>query len=219
MCWIPARSAFEYSLPVNGQTLDFEARIVTSGPDEVLTIIRSITERKIAERHTAIQYQLALNLATVRSLEEALPLCLHAALLASEMDAGGIYLLDGHTGDLNLMCAEGLSAEFIRQVAHVPADSERGRLARRGQPLYTRYDQTGVPHPGAQRQEELRGAAIIPVLHQGQLVACFNLASHTLNEVPKRHRNALHPWPPMWATAWPACKPKIACARTRLNCR
>lgn len=41
---------FEYSLPVSDRIFDFEARIVVSGQDEILAIIRDIRERREAER-------------------------------------------------------------------------------------------------------------------------------------------------------------------------
>jgi len=41
---------YEYQLVVNQGLQDFEARVVPSGPDEVLVIIRNITPRKRAER-------------------------------------------------------------------------------------------------------------------------------------------------------------------------
>ncbi|WP_250122039.1 PAS domain S-box protein [Chroococcidiopsis sp. CCMEE 29] len=40
---------FEYQLPKNGKIMDYEARIVVCGEDEVLIIVRDITERKQAE--------------------------------------------------------------------------------------------------------------------------------------------------------------------------
>jgi PAS domain S-box-containing protein len=41
--------SFEYQLSFNGKERDYEARIVVSGEDEVLTIVRDITERRQAE--------------------------------------------------------------------------------------------------------------------------------------------------------------------------
>lgn len=41
---------FEYSLPYQEGVFDFEARVVVSGPEEVLAIIRDIRERKEADR-------------------------------------------------------------------------------------------------------------------------------------------------------------------------
>jgi PAS domain S-box-containing protein len=40
---------FEYSLPTDGESRDYEARIIASGEDQVLSIVREITERKRAE--------------------------------------------------------------------------------------------------------------------------------------------------------------------------
>jgi len=41
---------FEYQLPVPGQGLhDYEARMVSSGKEEVTAVVRDITERKRAE--------------------------------------------------------------------------------------------------------------------------------------------------------------------------
>ncbi|OLP20332.1 hypothetical protein BST81_00930 [Leptolyngbya sp. 'hensonii'] len=41
---------FEFQLPIEGQSRDYEARFVASGVDEALGIIRNITERKRVER-------------------------------------------------------------------------------------------------------------------------------------------------------------------------
>ncbi|MCA1716966.1 MAG: PAS domain S-box protein [Actinobacteria bacterium] len=41
---------FEYQLPMADGMLDYEARLVVSGPQEVLSIVRDVTERKALER-------------------------------------------------------------------------------------------------------------------------------------------------------------------------
>jgi len=41
---------WEYQLPVGDETRDFEARLVRSGPDEIIAIVRDITERTRLER-------------------------------------------------------------------------------------------------------------------------------------------------------------------------
>jgi PAS domain S-box-containing protein len=57
--------AYEYSLPIGGQMLDFEARMVASVPDEVLTIVRNITERKQSRQR---EFDLALERERVQLL-------------------------------------------------------------------------------------------------------------------------------------------------------
>ena len=42
---------FEYTIVMNDSTLHYEARVVVSGEDETLTIVRDITDRKEAEEH------------------------------------------------------------------------------------------------------------------------------------------------------------------------
>jgi two-component system, sensor histidine kinase len=46
-----ATALYEYTLSLDGEARWFEARAVASGPDEVLSIVRDITERKKAEAH------------------------------------------------------------------------------------------------------------------------------------------------------------------------
>jgi PAS domain S-box-containing protein len=40
----------EYSLPMPEGVLDFEARLVASGPGEILSVVRDVTERRLAEQ-------------------------------------------------------------------------------------------------------------------------------------------------------------------------
>jgi PAS domain S-box-containing protein len=41
----------EYDLDVDGNTKSFEARIVVSGPDEIISIVRDVTERNLSEQN------------------------------------------------------------------------------------------------------------------------------------------------------------------------
>jgi PAS domain S-box-containing protein len=46
---------FEYALEADGQIRNYEARIVVSGPEEILAIVRDVTERKQAEKALRIK--------------------------------------------------------------------------------------------------------------------------------------------------------------------
>ncbi|NWG16157.1 MAG: PAS domain S-box protein, partial [Chloroflexi bacterium] len=56
---------YEYTLPIGGQLADFEARLAAAGPDEVLIVIRNITERKQARQRA---FDLVLERERVRLL-------------------------------------------------------------------------------------------------------------------------------------------------------
>ncbi|HWQ20758.1 MAG TPA: PAS domain S-box protein [Methanotrichaceae archaeon] len=156
---------------------------------------RDRTERRHTEDVILAQRDLSQGLAATRSLEEALQLCLDAAIRVSGLDSGGIYLADS-TGGLNLACARGLSSDFLACVSSVPSDSERWTLIQLGRPIYASYQDPGCLAISSRDishaiHEGLQAIAIIPVLHQGQVIACFNVASHTIIEVPESSRYAL----------------------------
>jgi PAS domain S-box-containing protein len=142
------------------------------------------------------QRDLALQLAETASLDRALPLCLRTALEVSEMDCGGVYLVE-RGGDLALATATGLSDGFMTAVARVAPDAERWREVMTGQPLYRNYAEESprslrvTPQRLIVAREGLRAVATIPILHQGRVIACFIIASHVRNEVPITCRDAL----------------------------
>lgn len=144
-----------------------------------------------SDRYLVIQRDLALALAGVSSLQEALPLCVDAAVRISGMDCGGIYLVDPATGDLALDYWFGLPQAFVRSVARYPAGSDHAALVMSGKPVYAPYDQVNVSRAEQTMAEGLRAIAIIPILHQDRVVACFNIASHRLATVPAANRDAL----------------------------
>jgi PAS domain S-box-containing protein len=62
-----SREVFEYELPIDGRFRDFEARLVRSGPHEVIAIIRDITERATLLR------EIRNNEAELRAVHSAIP--------------------------------------------------------------------------------------------------------------------------------------------------
>ncbi|HWQ19223.1 MAG TPA: PAS domain S-box protein, partial [Methanotrichaceae archaeon] len=60
-----------------------------------------------------------------------------------------------------------------------------------GRPVYSRYDDVGISVPADKRHEGLRAVAMIPIIHRGRTIGCFNIASHLLDVVPAFSRNAL----------------------------
>ncbi len=128
------------------------------------------------EHDVAAQRDLAYRLATATSLEEALPICLDIAL-RSQMDCGGVYLSDPASGDLHLAYTHGLSPAFIATARFVPAQSSRARIVHSGQSQYLDYGQD-LPADQNITRENVRMVAVLPLMYQGRVVGCFNLASH-----------------------------------------
>jgi two-component system sensor kinase FixL len=183
---------FEYSLPrTEGENSDFECRLVACADQEVVAIVRDISDRGRAERLAKLQRDMAIRLSSLSHLAEGLRYCLDAAIQSSHMDCGGIYTLDEHTGSLRLEACLGLSADFVAETSTYPANSRNARLVMQGEPAYATFDQIGVPIGPIQKAERLRGVGLIPIRHEGRVVACLNVASHTINEVPQWSRVVL----------------------------
>jgi PAS domain S-box-containing protein len=155
----------------------------------LVNISRDITERKRAEELARIQRDLALTLSATFDLDEGLQACLAAALDVSGMDSGGFYLWNEAQGTLDLAFHRGLSADFIAAKGHLEAGSPNTRSVVAGKPIYTNYCELDVPAKAL--YENLRAMAIIPFRHEDRILGCLNIASHTVDEIPRVSRNAL----------------------------
>jgi hypothetical protein len=150
-----------------------------------------ITERKQAELLLLIQRDLALAISSSHQLKEALSQCLDTILQLSEMDCGGIYLIDPKSGDLNLLCHQNLSPAFIKSVSHYQADSNRARLALQGKPLFTHYSEFDLPLSQVEKAEGLQAFAVLPLIYEHQVIGCLNLASRKLEAISELNKEIL----------------------------
>ncbi len=150
-----------------------------------------ITDRKKAEEIVNIQREIAIALNSAASLKEGLTVCLDKAIEISDMDSGGIYLFDKKTGDMKLFIHKGLSPGFVETISKFSYDSENIKLILAGEPAYPIYEKVSVYHGTSEREEGLKGIAILPIKNNNKIIACLNLASHTLDEVPTACRTGL----------------------------
>ena len=183
----------EYSLPgPDGEDSDFECRLVACAEQEVVAIVRDISDRRRAERLARLQRDVAIRLSSQSDLKEGLQFCLEAAIKASHMDCGGIYTMDDRTGSPETRRPSGTVG---RPSSHVPRHTRRipdiPGLSWKASPSTPRIDRLGVPIGPVQKAERLRAVGIIPIKHDGRVVACLNVASHTSDEVPQRSRIVL----------------------------
>ena len=182
----------EYSLPgPDGEDSEFECRLVACAEQEVVAIVRDISDPRRAERLARLQRDVAIRLSSQSDLQEGLQFCLEAAIKASHMDCGGIYTMDDRTGILKLDVHLGLTETFVACASTYPLNSRHSRIVMEGEPVYAKYDGLAVPLGPVQEAERLRAVGIIPIKHDGRVIACLNVASHTSDEVPQRSRIVL----------------------------
>ena len=153
--------------------------------------IRYAIERKRVEALVRVQRDLGLALGAATGLEQVLRLCVEAALRVSGMDYGGVYLVDGASGDMDLAYQQGLSPEFAQGLSRLEANSMPARMIMAGRPIYSSPQALNLPLDAPTRREGLRAMSIVPVQHEGQVVACLGVASRAQEPVPVFARDAM----------------------------
>ncbi|MDO9549834.1 MAG: PAS domain S-box protein [Methanoregula sp.] len=186
----------EYNgLRKNGSTFPLSIYLSPVLVNNQITGIRGIiidnTENKLQDRILQNQRDLSIELQSARGLHDTLETCLNGAIGISGMDAGGIYLVNGKSGSLDLIVSRNLGPEFIKSASHYPDSSEQARIVMTGEPVYIPYPMTGTDHHSSWEQEGLRAAAIVPVHYNRRVVACLNICSHSVEDVPAYARVAL----------------------------
>ena len=57
-----------------------------------------------------------------------------------------------------------------------------------GKSLFGNHQRLGIPLSPAQRREGLQAVGIVPIRYEGKIIACMNIASHVIDEVPEWSR-------------------------------
>jgi len=147
--------------------------------------ISDITDRVRAEQLLQAGHDLALSLGQSKGLNQTLELCLRAAIDISDMDAGGIYLVEPSDGSIQMACHAGLPEWFVQEAGYYPGDSFNAKLIREGQALYTNYKGPSLLPDTVGRREGFKAIAIIPIKYGDSVVAGINIASRVLDSVPE----------------------------------
>ncbi|NQT89185.1 PAS domain-containing protein, partial [bacterium] len=159
--------------------------------DDKQQLSRVDAERQRAEDLLRIERDLSIAISSAPSLDEALSRLLTATCHIEGVDCGGVYVVDGATGGLDLAVHQGLPDWFVERVSHFDADAVETGLVMAGKPFYYLSPDAPSGDPTIHQREGLRAVAVIPVLHDGDVVACMNLASHIHAEIPLSTRHAL----------------------------
>ncbi len=149
------------------------------------------SKHRFAEQLLRLQSDLGIALSATSNLNEALKLILDAICQVEGIDCGGVYLVDAKTGDLILSHHRGLPLRFVELAAFYASDSPQARMVKKQKPIYGKYQEISESKHDTLRSEGLKAIAVIPINHDGQVVAVLNVASHTHDEVPIDAQNAL----------------------------
>ncbi len=144
-----------------------------------------------SRRLTEIQRDLGIALTKVSSFEDSVRLCTEAAIEASHMDSGGIYLVDEENRILNLEYSKGLGKNFVRAVSHITMDSEEARLVMAGESFYINYPELNGETTKSAIKEGLRAIGVVPIKFEDRVIGCLNIASHSMQSVPEESRTAI----------------------------
>ncbi len=147
-------------------------------------------ERRQAEKLLRLQYDLSLALTAETTLSGALGCILDAVLRIDGIDCGGIYLVDGTTGELHLVAHRNLSSRFLDAVSHLDADSPQARQVTTAKPLYLAENEFGLAHPAC-GPEGIRAIGAVPLQHEGRLSVVVNVGSRSCPSIPMDSRRAL----------------------------
>jgi PAS domain S-box-containing protein len=150
-------------------------------------LARDITVRKQAEAFLIAQRDFAWRLAGARQSAAMARLCLDAALAASGLECGGIYVVDPVTRQLRTSCYRGLSDDFIEHVACAPPERPVHEVSTNA---LTREQVETFGNAIAAR-EGLSWIVPIPVIHEGRLIACLNVGSRRVATFPQQTRTVL----------------------------
>ncbi len=159
--------------------------------DAVAERLGAIAEHGQAEENIIIERNLGMMLSATNSLQKAFKYCLEAAITVSEMDCGGIYLADKKTGGVTLAHHQGLSAEFIKNVAYYDAEAPNTRLIMAGKATYQKFEDTGLTQDRSLSGEGLLAVGMVPIKYEGEVIACINVSSHSRESIPPLGRDCL----------------------------
>ena len=166
--------------------LSINARVVRNEIGHVLYhegTVQDITEKKLAVDQIFIQRNLALRLAQMNDVSDALALTLETALKASGMECGGIWLKKQTGEDLELISSIGFSHKLEKKVRLLPKGSRAWERTMSGKRIVAVPSRESMPNT---YEEGYKYAVLVPILHDGHTIGSFNLYSRTEATIPQQ---------------------------------
>ena len=176
----------QHGMPFYVQLQSIREHDQTHRFNQFRTVMIDITSKKISEQLLFIQRDLAVTLSGMSDMKQALFEILDATLKIDGIDCGGVFLLNKDSGELWMAAHRGIPLDNVKTKEHFNADETLSKIVREGKPVY----RENLVDEG-DKFSGLKALAVIPVLHENEVVAALNLASMTQNEIPDMTRSAV----------------------------
>jgi PAS domain S-box-containing protein len=127
--------------------------------------------------------EVALRLSQMNSLEDILSVYIESTRQYTHFDCGGIYLVKGKERTLYLAHHKGLLEARVRQLAEIGAETRKWAMVMEGQIIYLSILDNLMTESPEAHADGLQLAAVVPILHQGEVIGCVILGSHSQTQL------------------------------------
>lgn len=189
------REAFQKEIESHGHVSDYEVRLknkqgnilysliratvidsdLESGPN-YYGVIRDITEHKKTVMLLEMQRDLGIALGSSKGLDEALEYVMDAIMQFSDIDSGGIYLLDDDSKDVILFYHKGISDEILDEVRHFSAGSYHAKFLMEKH-LLGKEHLKFTESEKIFETENLKSVLVVPFYKEGVVIGSLNVGS------------------------------------------
>ena len=169
----------EIPVEILANTIKIDGKHIMQG------VFRDITRRKKLENNLRIQRDISIILGQTNDLNLALKRLLEVVCQLDGIDSGGIFLVAPSTGTIDQASHCGLTEQFVSYYSHLDEDPISSAIISAGIPIFRSYQDILSRNIPPFIHEKLHSFSMIPILHNGNAIACFSVASHECDETPQ----------------------------------
>jgi PAS domain S-box-containing protein len=160
-------------------------------PAEIAILAHEITSHKQVADLLRFQRDLGITLSSSLGVRDLLSRVLDEVIRIEGIDAGGIYIVNERSGDIELIVHKGLPDHIAGAFARFDAESPLAQLVMEGHPRYWSRQELLERASDHMMEVGFRSITVIPVKSQGMVIASLSLVSREFDEIPLNARIAL----------------------------
>lgn len=147
-----------------------------------------ISDRRHMENALRVQRDLMMSLSSISDLQAAARCILDTAIATGVVDGGGVYHVNGPAQELELIAHRGVTEAYAASKQRRTKEHPSWQAVAEGRVIF--WSARTIP---AQLAEpvKMRSAAILPVSHQGRIIAAVLLFSREHDDIPPAGQSLL----------------------------